>query len=109
MAFVKKIIDILLVYSTVAMATQFLYYTLIDTGSVGGSISKVGGPKTSDQIFVTLNQGRQWRCEKFKKEEGHNFHIFSTSFGRTDLKLIKKQEKLSGACSPGKFLKIYAL
>ena len=29
-AFVKKIIDILLVYSTVAIATQFLYYTLID-------------------------------------------------------------------------------
>ena len=31
MAFVKKIIDILLVYSTVAIATQFWYYTLIDT------------------------------------------------------------------------------
>ena len=38
-AFVKKIIDILLVYSTVAIATQFLYYTLIDTGTHNGSLS----------------------------------------------------------------------
>ena len=29
------------------------------------------------------------------KREGHNFHIFSASFfGRTNLKLIKRQEKL---------------
>ena len=33
--------------------------------SDGGSISKVGGPKTNDQIFFTYNQGRQWRREKF--------------------------------------------
>ena len=38
-AFVKKIIDILLVYSTVAIATHFLYYTLIDTGTHNGSLS----------------------------------------------------------------------
>ena len=36
-AFVKKIIDILLVYSTVAIVTQFLYYTLIDTGTHNSS------------------------------------------------------------------------
>ena len=40
-AFVKKIIDILSVYSTVAIATQFLYFTLIDTGAHNGSLSKV--------------------------------------------------------------------
>ena len=39
LAFVKKIIDILLVYSTVAIATQFFYYTLIDTGTHNGSLS----------------------------------------------------------------------
>ena len=39
MAFVKKIIDILLVYSTVAIARQFLYYTLIDTSAHNGSLS----------------------------------------------------------------------
>ena len=38
-AFVKIIIDILLVYSTVAIATQFLYYTLIDIGTHNGSLS----------------------------------------------------------------------
>ena len=38
-AFVKKIIDILLVYSTVAIVTQFLYYTLIDTGTHNGLLS----------------------------------------------------------------------
>ena len=38
-AFVKKIMDILLVYSTVAIATQFLYDTLIDTGTHNGSLS----------------------------------------------------------------------
>ena len=37
-AFVKKIIDILLVYSTVAIVTQFLYYTLIDIGTHNGSL-----------------------------------------------------------------------
>ena len=38
-AFVKKILDILLVYSTVAIVTQFLYYTLIDTDTHNGSLS----------------------------------------------------------------------
>ena len=33
--------------------------------SNGGSISKVVGPKTNDQIFFIYNQGRQWRSEKF--------------------------------------------
>ena len=32
-AFIKNIIDRLLMYSTVAMTTHFLYYTLIDTGT----------------------------------------------------------------------------
>ena len=41
MAFVKKIIDILLLCSTVAIATQFLYYTLIDTDTHNGSLSEV--------------------------------------------------------------------
>ena len=40
-AFAKKIMDILLVYSTVAIATQFLYSTLIDTGTHNGSLSYV--------------------------------------------------------------------
>ena len=48
------------------------------------------------------------------KWRGHNFHTFCQAyfFGRTDLKLIKKQEKLlgnPGACSPGNFLKIHML
>ena len=38
-AFVKEIIDIVLVCSTVAIATQLLYYTLIDTGTHNGSLS----------------------------------------------------------------------
>ena len=38
-AFVKNIVDILLVYSTVAIATQLLYYTLIDTCTHNGSLS----------------------------------------------------------------------
>ena len=38
-AFVKKITHILLVYRAVAIATQFLYYTLIDTGTHNGSLS----------------------------------------------------------------------
>ena len=47
-----------------------------------------------------------------KREGGHNFHFFSSVFffNRTNLKLIKKQEKLSGGpgtCSPEKILKIY--
>ena len=82
--------------------------------SDGGSISKVGGPKTNDQIFFTYNQNRQWRSEKLQNGGGHNFHFFQASFffNRTILKLIKKQEKLSGgpgACSPRKFLKIYVV
>ena len=46
-----------------------------------------------------------------KREEGIISTFFQVFFfNRTNLKLIKKQEKLSGgpgACSPGKFLKIY--
>ena len=38
-AFVKNIIDRLLMYSTVAKTTHFLYYTLIDTGTHNGSLS----------------------------------------------------------------------
>ena len=38
-AVVRKIIHIPLVYSTVAIATQFLYYTLIDTGTHNGLLS----------------------------------------------------------------------
>ena len=38
-AFVKNIIDRLLMYSTVAITTHFLYYTLIDTGTHNGSLS----------------------------------------------------------------------
>ena len=38
-AFVKKIIDILLMHCAVAIATQFLYYTLIETGTHNGSLS----------------------------------------------------------------------
>ena len=41
MAFVKSIIDTLLVYSTVAATTPFLYYTLIDTGPHTGLLSWV--------------------------------------------------------------------
>ena len=40
-AFVKNIIDRLLMYSTVAITTHFLYYTLIDTGTHNGSLSYV--------------------------------------------------------------------
>ena len=40
-AFVKNIIDRLLMYSTVAITTHFLYYTLINTGTHNGSLSKV--------------------------------------------------------------------
>ena len=38
-AFVKNIIDRLLMYSTVFITTHFLYYTLIDTGTHNGSLS----------------------------------------------------------------------
>ena len=38
-AFVKNIIDRLLMYSTVAITTHFLYYTLADTGTHNGSLS----------------------------------------------------------------------
>ena len=48
-------------------------------------------------------------ARNFKK----GWSIISTFlFGRTNLKLIEKQEKLcggTGACSPEKFLKIYML
>ena len=37
-AFVKNIIDRLLMYSTVADNNAFLYYTLIDTGTHNGSL-----------------------------------------------------------------------
>ena len=52
----------------------------------------------------------QRRSEKFQIEERHNFCIFSHVFffGKTNLKLIEKQERLYGGpgeCSPGKFLK----
>ena len=50
--------------------------------SDGGSIFKVGGPKTNEQIFFTYNQGRQWRSEKFEKRMGHNFHFFPEYFFR---------------------------
>ena len=50
----------------------------------------------------------------FKREGGgHNFHIFFKRiffWGRTNSKLLEKQEKLlgvSGACSPGEILKLY--
>ena len=33
MAFVKNIVDRLLMYNTAAITTHFLYYTLIDTGN----------------------------------------------------------------------------
>ena len=39
-AFVKNITDRLLMYSTVAITTHFLYYTLIDTGTHNGSLSQ---------------------------------------------------------------------
>ena len=38
-AFVKNIINRLLMYSTVAITTHFLYYTLIDTDKHNGSLS----------------------------------------------------------------------
>ena len=38
-AFVKNIIDRLLMYSTVVITTHFLYYPLIDTGTHNGSLS----------------------------------------------------------------------
>ena len=38
-AFIKNILDRLLEYSTVAIATHFLYYTLIDTGTHNSSLS----------------------------------------------------------------------
>ena len=40
-AFVKNIIDRLLMYSTFAIKTHFLYYTLIDTGTHNGLLSQV--------------------------------------------------------------------
>ena len=54
-----------------------------------------------------------WR-EILKEGPSHNFHTFYKSifFGKTNLKLIEKQESLKGgpgACSLGKFLKIYML
>ena len=79
--------------------------------SDGGSISKVGEPKSNEQIFFTYIQGRQWRSKKFKKKGGSiisTFFVEGIFFGRTNLKLIKKQEKLwggPGTCSPGKFSK----
>ena len=53
-------------------------------------------------------------ARNFKRGGGHNFHILFNRilFGRTDSKLIEKQEKLlggPGASFPGKFLKIYML
>ena len=48
------------------------------------------------------------------KRGSHNFDTFYKSifFGKTNLKLIEKQESIKGgpgACSLGKFLKIYML
>ena len=79
--------------------------------SDGGSISKVGRPKTNDQIFFTTRAGNG--VARNCKRGGYIISTFfpgSFFFNRTNLKLIKKQEKLSrgsGTCSPGKILKIY--
>ena len=68
------------------------------------------------QIGLNLkaNGSVQWRSEKLKGGPSHNFHTFCKSifFGKTNLKLIEKQESLKGgpgACSLGNFLKIYML
>ena len=63
--------------------------------SDGGSISKVEEPKTNDQIFFTYNQGREWRSEKIWSGGAIISTFFQAYFfGRADLKLIEKQEKL---------------
>ena len=63
--------------------------------SDGESISKVGGAKTNGQIFLPTTRVGSGVARNFTGG-GHNYHIFSSVFffGRTNLKLIKKQEKL---------------
>ena len=82
--------------------------------SDGENISKMGGGAKPMTRFSSLTtKGGSGVARNFKRE-GHNFHNFCQAyfFGRTNLKLIKKQEKLQegpGACSPGNFSKIYML
>ena len=51
-------------------------------------------------VFTTqalpTTKGGSGVARNFKRGRGHNFHIFCQAyfFGRTNLKLIKKQEKL---------------
>ena len=71
-----------------------------------------GGGKPNDQIFSpTIRTGSG--VARNLKRGGIFPHFFKRIlFGRTNLKLIKKLGKFSGspgACSPGKFLKIYML
>ena len=63
--------------------------------SDGESISKVGGPKPMARFFLPTIRVGSGVARNFTGG-GHNYHIFSSVifFGRTNLKLIKKQEKL---------------
>ena len=48
------------------------------------------------RFFFAYKQGRHWCSEKFYEREGNKISAFFKRifFGRTDLNLIRKQEKL---------------
>ena len=62
--------------------------------SDGGSISKVGGPKINDQIFSPTTRVVSGVARNFKRGSIVSTFFSASFFGRTNLKLIKKQEKL---------------
>ena len=88
-------------YMQAAMAEAFL-------NGRGG-----GGAKTNDQIFFIYNQGRQCVARILKEGGGiiSTFLVKHIFFSRTNLKQIKKQEKLLGVrghAPPGNFENLHA-
>ena len=67
------------------------------TTNDGGSISKVGRPKTNDQIFSPSTRTGSGVARNFKRGD-HHFHIYFQRlfFGRTNLKLIRNKKNFSG-------------
>ena len=63
--------------------------------SDGGSISKVGGPKPITRFYSSTTRAGNGVARNLKKEGGIiSTYIFQRIFfGRTNLELIKKQEK----------------
>ena len=59
-----------------------------------------GGPKPMSRFSSPTTQTGSGVARNFKRRGGgsHNFHVFCQTyfFGRTNLKLIKKQERLRG-------------